>query len=44
MKCSECAKYPFCKKATKASDGCNEGIKRKLESEVRRYKKNARCI
>lgn len=41
MKCSQCAIYPFCKKTTKASDGCNEGIKRKLENEVRRYKKNA---
>ena len=30
MKCLICARFPFCKKATKASDGCNEGIKRKL--------------
>ena len=37
MKCSQCAKYPFCKKTTKASDGCNEGKKRKLESEVKKY-------
>ena len=36
MKCFECAKYPLCKKTTKASDGCNEGIKRKLEDEVKR--------
>ena len=34
MKCSQCAIYPFCKKTTKASDGCNEGIKRKLEANV----------
>ena len=31
MKCSQCAKYPFCKKTKKASDSCNEGIKRKLD-------------
>ncbi len=36
MICRDCAKYPFCTKTTKASDGCNEGIKRKLESEVKR--------
>ena len=41
MKCLICARFPFCKKTTKASDGCNEGIKRKLEDEIRRYKKNA---
>lgn len=37
MKCSKCAIYPFCKKTTKASNGCNEGKKRKLESEVKKY-------
>lgn len=31
MICRDCARYPFCTKTTKASDGCNEGIKRKLE-------------
>ena len=36
MMCCKCAKYPFCKKTTKASDSCNEGIKRKLEDEVKR--------
>jgi len=35
MRCAECAKYPFCTKTTKASDGCDEGIKRKLEDEVK---------
>ena len=34
MKCSQCAIYPFCTKTTKASDGCNEGIKRNIESEI----------
>ena len=33
MKCLNCAKYPFCIKTTKASDGCNEGIKRKPDDE-----------
>ena len=32
MICRNCAIYPFCKKTTKASDSCNEGIKRKLDS------------
>ena len=36
MICRNCTKYPFCKKTTKASDGCNEGIRRKLEDEVKR--------
>lgn len=37
MRCAECAKYPFCTKTTKASDSCNEGIKRKIENnEVKR--------
>lgn len=40
MKCSKCAIYPFCKKTTKASDGCDKGIKRKLESENQRKKDN----
>lgn len=34
MKCSKCAIYPFCTKTTKASDGCSEGIKRKLDKEI----------
>ena len=37
MKCLICARFPFCKKTTKASDGCNEGIKRKLEDEVEKH-------
>ena len=40
MKCANCSIYPFCKKITKASDGCNEGIKRKLENEVNHEKGN----
>lgn len=32
MICRNCSIYPFCKKTTKASDSCNEGIKRKLDS------------
>ena len=42
MKCFECAKYPFCKKTTKASDSCNEGIKRKLENEVEKHESRKR--
>lgn len=36
MKCNLCAIYPFCKRTTKASDSCNNGIKRKLENEVKK--------
>lgn len=36
MKCKDCAKYPFCTKTTKASDECNEGIKRKYDNEVKK--------
>lgn len=36
MICRNCSIYPFCTKTAKASDGCNEGIKRKLEDEVKR--------
>lgn len=40
MVCRNCLIYPFCKKTTKASDSCNEGIKRKLESEVKYGRSN----
>jgi hypothetical protein len=36
MKCKDCAKYPFCIKINNPSDvACNEGVKRKLEKEVK---------
>lgn len=44
MICRNCSIYPFCKKTTKASDSCNEGIKRKLENEVKKYANSKRFI
>ena len=36
MKCTQCAKYPFCFKIENIQKGCNEGIKRKIDNEVKR--------
>ena len=42
MKCKDCARYPFCSHIHKPTDeACEYAIKRKLEDEIRRYKKNA---
>lgn len=35
MRCSDCARYPFCEHINKPDDEiCEKAIKRKLESEV----------